>query len=167
MKLTPAQLSEISSLVNIALDLPATERAAWARSTLPISTEPAVRQALEAMFSGDGSETQFTFALEQRNAQAPRIQAERGDVVDTYRLIEKIGSGGMGDVWLAERADGAITRRVALKLPHATSMDAHAALRQSRAREILSGLNHPNIARLFDVGTATVGNDGTWSMTSR
>ena len=161
MKLTPAQLSEISSLVNVALDLPTSERAAWARSRLPITTEPAVRQALEAMFSGDGSETQFTFALEQRNAQAPRIEAEPGDVVDTYRLIEKIGSGGMGDVWLAERADGAITRRVALKLPHlhqATSVNAHLALRHSREREILSGLNHPNIARLFDVGTATVGN---------
>jgi eukaryotic-like serine/threonine-protein kinase len=160
MKLTPEQLSQVSCLVNIALDLPATERSVWARSQLPISTEPAVRRALEAMFSGDGNHTQFTFAPQPAVAKARRIQAQPGDVVDTYRLIEKIGSGGMGDVWLAERADGAITRRVALKLPHlhqATSLNAHLSLRHSREREILSGLNHPNIARLFDVGTATVG----------
>lgn len=166
MQLTPEQLSQVSALVNDALDLPATERAAWARSQLPATTEPAVRSALEAMFSGDGSETQFTFALADSPVVADarahaklhsqRVQVQPGDVVDTYRLLEKIGSGGMGDVWLAERADGAITRRVALKLPHATSTDAHLALRHSREREILSGLNHPNIARLFDVGTATV-----------
>ena len=166
MQLTPEQLSQVSALGNDALDLPATERAAWARSHLPAATESAVRRALEAMFSGDGSETQFTFALADSpvvadarahaKLQAQRIQMQPGDVVDTYRLLEKIGSGGMGDVWLAERADGAITRRVALKLPHAASMDAHLALRHSREREILSGLNHPNIARLFDVGTATV-----------
>ncbi len=168
MKLTPEQLSQVSLLINVALDLPATERAAWARTQLPATTEPAVRRALEAMFSSDSGETQFTFALAnssavadaraQSKARAQRIQVQAGDVVDTYRLIEKIGSGGMGDVWLAERADGAITRRVALKLPHATSLDAHLSLRHSREREILSGLNHPNIARLFDVGTATVGN---------
>jgi eukaryotic-like serine/threonine-protein kinase len=42
---------------------------------------------------------------------------EEGDTIGSYRLIRKIGSGGMGTVWLAERSDGAINRRVALKLP--------------------------------------------------
>jgi serine/threonine protein kinase len=57
----------------------------------------------------------------------------------------------MGSVWLAERADGLFSRRVALKLVH-RSLEAAATERFARERQILAGLDHPHIARLLDAG---------------
>ncbi|HSI51363.1 MAG TPA: protein kinase [Ideonella sp.] len=66
-------------------------------------------------------------------------------------MIEAIGQGGMGLVWLAERADGLMQRQVALKLPRVAWGDAFAE-RLAREREILASLAHPHIARLYDAG---------------
>jgi hypothetical protein len=74
-----------------------------------------------------------------------------GAEVGPYRLLRAIGEGGMGAVWLAERADGTLKRKVALKLPRlAWAQDL--AVRMARERDILAGLEHPNIARLYDAG---------------
>ena len=74
-----------------------------------------------------------------------------GHEVGPYRLVRELGRGGMGSVWLAERADGLVRRQVALKLPHAVWGDAFAE-RMARERQILSGLSHAHIARLYDIG---------------
>ena len=76
---------------------------------------------------------------------------EAGALVGAYRLISEIGRGGMGTVWLAERADGLVSRRVALKLPRAVWGDTFAE-RHVRERDILATLAHDHIARLYDVG---------------
>ena len=69
-----------------------------------------------------------------------------------YRVIELIASGGMGNVYLAERSDGQFDRKVAIKiLRHELSSKNHVE-RFSAERNILSGLEHPNIARLYDGG---------------
>lgn len=79
-----------------------------------------------------------------------------GAEVGPYRLLRAIGEGGMGAVWLAERADGTLKRKVALKLPRlAWAQDL--AVRMARERDILSALEHPNIARLYDAGIDAVG----------
>ncbi len=73
-----------------------------------------------------------------------------------YRLIEKIGEGGMGHVYLAERADD-FTQKVALKIIK-RGMDTEALLRRfRRERQILANLTHPNIARLLDGGSTEDG----------
>jgi serine/threonine-protein kinase len=77
--------------------------------------------------------------------------AHQGDRIGPYRLITEIGRGGMGTVWLAERADGAYKRQVALKLPR-LAWGAGLAERMAREREIGMLLEHPNIARLYDAG---------------
>ncbi|MBZ0223005.1 MAG: serine/threonine-protein kinase [Dokdonella sp.] len=70
-----------------------------------------------------------------------------------YRLIERIGDGGMGQVWLAERDDGAVRQRVALKLLRGGSAASVGDLaRFSAEGRILAGLNHPNITHLLDAG---------------
>ncbi|WP_377155418.1 serine/threonine-protein kinase [Roseateles sp. UC29_93] len=74
-----------------------------------------------------------------------------GSSVGAYRLIAEIGRGGMGTVWLAERADGLMHRRVALKLPRLVWGDSLAE-RMDREREILETLEHEHIARLYDAG---------------
>ena len=63
----------------------------------------------------------------------------------------------MGTVWLAERADGAFERQVALKLPHAEWIDRGLAQRFARERAVLASLDHPNIAQLFDAGWSESG----------
>ncbi|MDL1869198.1 hypothetical protein FBQ98_07205 [Gammaproteobacteria bacterium PRO6] len=75
-----------------------------------------------------------------------------------YRLIERLGEGGMGQVWLAERDDGSVRQRVALKLLRTGAAPAAGERARFMAEgRILAALNHPNIAHLVDAG---VGDDG-------
>lgn len=81
---------------------------------------------------------------------------EAGTIAGPYRLLREIGHGGMGTVWLAQRADGLIERPVALKLPHRTLGEWFDG-RFDREREILAALSHANIARLYDAGVTADG----------
>ena len=69
-----------------------------------------------------------------------------------YKLLKLIGRGGMSEVWLAERTDGFLKRPVALKLPYTGASGSHFAERLYREKDILAGLVHPGIARLYDAG---------------
>lgn len=75
-----------------------------------------------------------------------------GARVGPYELIRLLGSGGMAEVWLARRADGAFKRDVALKLPLFTRRRKDLAQRFVHERDILASLEHPNIARFYDAG---------------
>ena len=75
-----------------------------------------------------------------------------------YRLIRRLSQGGMGIVYLAERIDGEIRQRVALKLLHVSDTpDELLARRFATEQQILSRLNHPNIAHLIDAGVTAEG----------
>jgi serine/threonine protein kinase len=77
--------------------------------------------------------------------------------VGSYRLVREIGQGGMGTVYLAVRDDDAFHKRVALKILK-RGMDTDSIVRRFRTeRQILAGLDHPNIARLLDGGTTADG----------
>ena len=89
-------------------------------------------------------------------ADAAGAQDVPGTQVGPYRLLRLIGEGGMGNVWLAERADGVLKRSVALKRPH-ISWVGSLAERMAQERDILASLEHPNIARLYDAGVSTAG----------
>ena len=69
-----------------------------------------------------------------------------------YRLVRLLGHGGMGAVYLAERADGEIDQRVAIKFLRAGAHPPSFRERFLRERQILALLNHPGIARLLDAG---------------
>jgi eukaryotic-like serine/threonine-protein kinase len=75
-----------------------------------------------------------------------------GSQIGPYVLLAPIAEGGMGAVWLAERRDGMMKRKVALKLPHFSWMRADLAARMAREREILATLEHPNIASIRSAG---------------
>ena len=72
-----------------------------------------------------------------------------------WRLLRPIGSGGMGEVWLGERADGAFQRQVAIKFLRADR--ATLGDRLIRERELLARLHHPGIAMLLDGGVSASG----------
>ncbi len=75
-----------------------------------------------------------------------------GRRIGAYALRERIGEGGMGDVWLAERVDGRFEQQVAVKLLHSGLVLPSLAERFRREGAILAKLAHPNIARLIDAG---------------
>ena len=75
-----------------------------------------------------------------------------GANVGPYVLLRSLGAGGMAEVWLARRADGAFKREVALKLPLLRQLRQDLAQRFAVERDILASLEHPNIARLYDAG---------------
>ena len=79
-----------------------------------------------------------------------------GERVGPYRLVRELGSGGMGTVWLAERADGALRRQVALKLPR-YGWAPGVAERLRQERDALAALEHRHIARLYDAGMTAEG----------
>ncbi|HVF34786.1 MAG TPA: serine/threonine-protein kinase [Candidatus Saccharimonadia bacterium] len=146
-------LAELDSL----LDLPETERAA--RLDVFALRDPTGAATLAQWLRADGSDAAARLdparyaelALDEEPAHAAAT------TVGPYRLLREIGRGGMGSVWLAERADGQFDQRVALKLIK-RGMDSDAVLARFRAeRQILANLVHPNIARLLDGGSSASG----------
>ncbi|GAB5536786.1 MAG: serine/threonine-protein kinase [Rubricoccaceae bacterium] len=100
-------------------------------------------------FLDDDAEAEFIPLLGQ---DASATMSGEGQEVGPYRLLERVGEGGMGDVYRAERADGAFEQTVALKLVK-PGMDTRAVLRRFEAeRSILARLAHPGIARLLGGG---------------
>jgi len=147
-----AHWKRLSPLLDAALDLPRSERAAWLAALPPEHAD--LRERLrELLETHPGVETgDFLNHLPEFSAVPAALKLQPGSVVGPYRLLHEIGAGGTSTVWLAERVDGSIQRKVALKLPHLGLVDRGIAERIGREREILAGLEHPNIARLYDAG---------------
>jgi serine/threonine protein kinase len=80
-----------------------------------------------------------------------------GKRVGPYRLVELVGSGGMGAVYRAERDDNQFEKQIAVKLLRFGSQHADLPRRFRDERQILAKLEHPNIARLLDAGTTDEG----------
>ncbi len=86
---------------------------------------------------------------------APNAGIVPGVTIGPYELDRLLGEGGMGQVWLARRADGLYQRRVALKLLRPGIADPSLRIRFTRERQILARLEHPHIARLLDAGISS------------
>lgn len=110
----------------------------------------------DALFSSpDSWLTELVDAHEHdRSHESPH---ECGQLLGDYRIIEAIGSGGMGTVYRAERADGAYHQDVAIKLISAEKDNPESRRRFLFERQTLASLDHPNIARLLDGGISEHG----------
>jgi serine/threonine protein kinase/Tol biopolymer transport system component len=80
-----------------------------------------------------------------------------GKRISQYRIVEHLGSGGMGEVYRAVRADDQFQKQVAIKLLHAGEASGFVVGRFKRERQILASFDHPNIARLLDGGATEEG----------
>jgi serine/threonine protein kinase/tetratricopeptide (TPR) repeat protein len=153
----PADWSVLQQLLVQAMSLPAHERSAWVAS-LP-AAQHALREPLRRLLEVQaGIETRHFIdgALTAAEVLTPPAAVLIGDLVGPYRLLQQIGDGGMGSVWLAERTDGTIKRKIALKLPRMV-WARDLASRMARERDILGSLEHPHIARLYDAGVDQLG----------
>ncbi|HSB19941.1 MAG TPA: protein kinase [Anaeromyxobacteraceae bacterium] len=154
-----ATWSALNRLLDEALDLPPAERERWL-ARLPEAAR-ALAPRLRALLSRAGDESLGrlprlgTVAGEEEEPGEPGATA--GDVIGPYRLVRLLAEGGMGAVWLGERADGMVQRPVAVKLLHGSWQRAALAERMAREREILAALGHPHIARLYDAGVTEEG----------
>jgi serine/threonine protein kinase/tetratricopeptide (TPR) repeat protein len=96
-------------------------------------------------------------AMDPEDSEDPAVDLT-GERIGPYRIVRSLGRGGMGEVFLAERADEQFRQQVAIKLVRRGLLSRHVQGRLKLERQILATLDHPNIARLFDGGTTT---DGT------
>jgi len=136
----------LRSLVERALDVPEDERASWLAGECGDDAD--LRDEAQALLDAALADESF---LEP----APRAPAmDEGDRVGPYRLVRMLASGGMGTVFLAERASP--RRRVALKIMRAGLADAEAKRRFEYEVEVLAGLQHANIAQMYETGVHAV-----------
>ena len=125
----------------------------YARQQVPT----VVRDELESLFSFDSNSGDSITAVVRGAAEdfllssAP-VDGERR--CGAYRLIRLLGNGGMGAVYLAERADGEVEQQVAIKFLRAGQDLPSFRSRFLRERQILASLSHPGISRLLDAGNS-------------
>ncbi len=104
---------------------------------------------------GDGGERGFDHLLQRAlRAERSRTQDRRhaGELCGAWKLQEVIGVGGMGEVWLATRADGLYQAKAAVKFLRNDGDFERFEARFAQERALLARLNHPGIARLIDAG---------------
>ncbi|MEO8064530.1 MAG: serine/threonine-protein kinase [Pseudomonadota bacterium] len=164
MKYTAAEYAELSPLLDEALELPAEGRTAWleALDGTRASWRPALARLLGVGTVDDVANPldvarHVEAVVNKTGSSAESVALLQGGRIDSYELIRELGRGGMGTVWLARRVEGLKRRLVALKLPHPGLFSAELAERIERERDILEGLDHPNIARLYDAGVSAAG----------
>ena len=158
MQLSIPQIALLSRLLDEALPLDAAGRRRWLERLSPEYQDlaPALRKALlptqapAAASEGLATLPKLTRADEAGAGAESDLKA--GARVGPYELIRPLGAGGMAQVWLARRADGAFKREVALKLPTRSHLRKDLEQRFARERDILASLEHPQIARFYDAG---------------
>jgi serine/threonine protein kinase len=149
----------LKDIFHAARELPAAERPAYLERACG-ADEP-LRREIEALLESDRAADRFIadppadLAVELFGGAQTHLDVGRN--IGQYKLLECIGSGGMGAVYLAERADRQFQMQVAIKLIK-RGMDTDLVLRRfQHERQILASLEHPNIARLLDGGSTEDG----------
>ncbi len=156
--ISPTLWEKVSSCFDEALDLPEDERAPFVLGRLPGDTA-AQREVLEMLASASGDRA---LSIERRvlstaDSDAPVETLANGLRIGAYRILDLVGRGGMGEVYRAERVDGAYEQHVAVKVLRAGLDSRELVRRFERERRILARLAHPNIVAILDGGTTTDG----------
>ncbi len=155
---------EVDRVFAAALDLPSSGRETFVRERC--RDDPELRESVLSLLRAErDSEGLFqapdlTTANEAlRELVEDREESASGSPprVGSYRILRQIGRGGMGSVFLAERADADFEQRVAVKLLRRGIDTDDIVQRFLVERRILAGLTHPNIARLYDGGSTEDG----------
>jgi serine/threonine protein kinase/tetratricopeptide (TPR) repeat protein len=156
---------EIEQLCNQALTRSEDERGAFLESAC--AGDDDLRHEVESLLAFQKQSENFieTPAMDQAAKALAEsgcesraaVTARIGRMVSHYRLVERLGYGGMGEVYRAVRADDQYQKLVALKLVRSDFDTQFIQERFKNERQILAGLEHPNIGRLIDGGTTEDG----------
>jgi serine/threonine protein kinase len=169
-EVSAGQWQKMKALFTLALETPPAERAALLEREARGDT--ALRREVESLLAAheqSGSALDAPPAALKAEALAAPGSARAvhavghamghgiGDRIGAYRIVELLGTGGMGQVFKAVRDDALYRAEVAIKLMRADVGSAIAEQRFRTERQILAGLEHPNIARMLDGGTTETG----------
>lgn len=157
--MNPQHWQRVRDLFEAAVELPQPQWAAWLQDEC---ADAGVRAEVLAMLDADARHGVTTGLLERapdllddfsRQAASARL----GQRFGAWRLLRVLAEGGMGTVYLAERVEGGFVQQAALKLVRGGSDSVGVMERLAGERQILAGLEHPNIARLLDGGMGASG----------
>lgn len=146
--------AEVRRLFEQAAEQPPAARTAFIRAAAGADTALAdeVLSLLAHLDDGGALAEPDFLATPAELPAAPAGPTRIGLQLGPWRIVSELGSGGMGEVYLAQRADGAYEGRAAIKILK-RGMDSAAVLaRFAQEQRALARLNHPHIARLFDAG---------------
>ena len=142
------------------LAVPEAEQANWLAALA--AHDPDVHARVSALIAADRDAEAASF-LHAQPAAAGSVRDDTpeptlaGQRLGPWQIERLIGTGGMGQVWLARRTDGLYEGLAAIKLMRLAATDAGANARFAREGQLLGRLNHPNIARLLDAGVTESG----------
>lgn len=155
--MTPAEWQQIKEILDGALERTGPDRAAYLESRCDANLE--LRRHIDELIAADD---EVGSGLDLPIVATPSLVGAfgplaAGDRIGVYEILEEIGHGGMGIVYLARRAEEEFEKRVAIKVAR-LGMAGDMLLRRFRSeRQIIASLDHPNIARLLDGGTTSDG----------
>ncbi|MCP3957493.1 MAG: serine/threonine protein kinase [bacterium] len=147
-----ARARQLKEIVTGALEVPAPERDGYLGEACGADDD--LRREAASFLELRSEAGDFLEDSPMRTTETP---FQDGDRIGAYRVLRPIGSGGMGDVYLAERADGTFERDVAIKVIRSAGVVSELLERFVSERQLLAELDHPNIARLLDGGTTDDG----------
>lgn len=155
--MTPERWQQIKALLDAVGQVPRTERISYLERVC--ASDAKLRAEVETFLAaGDEAGTDF---LNTPPIYPPAANGQTDNLIGrrlgSYQIVEQIGTGGMGDVYRAFRADDQYRKLVAVKLIRAGQQSPFIEQRFKNERQILAGLEHPNIARLLDGGTTEDG----------
>ena len=149
----------IKEIYRAALDRPHPERAEFVREAC--AGDDALAAEILALLETSGGATEALGGIVSDVAGSASSGwwggSVAGERIGPYRLLDVIGEGGMGQVYLAERADHEFEQRVAIKMANWLRASPQVIERFRIERQILANLEHPNIARLLDGGRTEAG----------
>src|SRR5437016_5574067 len=147
----------VGAIFDAAIELPPERRAAYVLAAC--AGEDLLRQRVEALLRAHESAESFmdSPAVASRGETVAVKPAERpGDRIGRYKLLQQIGEGGCGVVYMAEQEEP-VHRRVALKVIK-LGMDTKSVIARFEAeRQALAVMDHPNIAKVLDAGATETG----------
>jgi serine/threonine-protein kinase len=151
--------SRVKDLFARALDEPPASRDDWV--TTQCGSDQALLRELRSLLAAHAAPDTHRLGAVIAPLLSPLLAEDDDALIDTrvgpYRILRLLGEGGMGRVFLAERADGQFRQNVALKLLRSGFESTEMHERFLREREVLARLSHPNIAPLHDGGVGAGG----------
>jgi len=159
----PSPQAREDALFALAIEMPAAERAAFLQAVC--GSDNALRQRLEVLLTAhdrtggwleEGGDERGVRAILKSEVIATGADEYVGQAIGRYKLLEKVGEGGCGVVYVAEQTEP-VRRRVALKVIKLGMDTRQVVARFEAERQALAMMDHPNIAKVLDAGTTEMG----------